>query len=803
MSLGSGNTEVVGYEDVRPYWDRLRIQLGEVLAAEPAEADTQPEPCDHCTFCEFQITCEKTWREADSLVYVAGISKVERAALEEVGVETMAALATRTEPVDDVRPERLERLRVQAELQVQARRHPEEKPPFVLIEPDDDPVWGHGFEQLPEPDPADIFLDFEGHPFWRPDRGLFFLFGYLAADEAGEWRFHALWAHDEPGERAMVEELVGIIEDRRARHPGMHVYHYNHTERSSLESLAAEYAVSETALARLVDAGVFVDLLVVARNAVQVGVESYGLKHLERLTDYERSHEIDKGASAVVAFDLYGTDGDQSHLDAIAAYNEDDVRATLALRDWIVAHRPPGLPWRTTALDPEEEPAEIDLLLDALATFEEGSEQRLLADLLGYWIREWRAYIAPILGTLIDDPARFHDDPSVLSGLGQPEEITRLKANGSPAKWPALRLSFPDQPLDRDFADDRVQQVIYATPEGLLGFASVDGIDVAAGTIDVVWDGGCQERGVVPGAVMANTWVRPRPKPEAIDLLARQVLDPTSHGEPNPVTMALLRGDPPAFAGDGGPPDGWFNDDPAALSEWATQLDHSVLAVQGPPGTGKTYRGAHMAKALVDAGKRVGIMAMSHHAIDNFLAEIVDVFAQEPAVPLRAVRRHGEPEGGGLPGVTYTGSNAELAKDDYDVVACTSWQYAGKDLQGAPVDVLLIDEAGQLALVDAVVASMAAESVVLLGDPQQLPQVAQASHPGGSGASALGHLLGEHETMPPTRGVFIEETRRMHPDVCRFISDRIYEGRLTSYVDCAKQGTDLGTGLRWLEGRPR
>ena len=89
--------------------------------------------------------------------------------------------------------------------------------------------------------------------------------------------------------------------------------------------------------------GVFVDLLVVARNAVQVGVESYGLKHLERLTDYERSHEIDKGAGAVVAFDLYGADGDQSHLDAIAAYNEDDVRATLALRDWIVAHRPAGL----------------------------------------------------------------------------------------------------------------------------------------------------------------------------------------------------------------------------------------------------------------------------------------------------------------------------------------------------------------------------------------------------------------------------------------------------------------------------
>jgi uncharacterized protein len=121
------------------------------------------------------------------------------------------------------------------------------------------------------------------------------------------------------------------------------------------------------------------------------------------------------------------------------------------------------------------------------------------------------------------------------------------------------------------------------------------------------------------------------------------------------------------------------------------------------------------------------------------------------------------------------------------------------------VDVLVIDEAGQFSLADALASSRSARNLVLLGDPLQLPQVALASHPGGSGASALEHVLGPDATIPVDRGVFIGQTRRMHPDVCSFVSDVIYEGRLTSHPSCADQGTSFGTGLRWLrahhEGR--
>ncbi len=799
VSLGSSRSESVRFEYVRPYWERLRGQLSDVLAVVPGATATRPEPCDHCQFCEFAETCEATWREADSLVYVAGIRTAERKALEAGDVDSLAALAARVEPVVDLRPDRLTRLRVQADLQVQAREQPEgAKPPFVIVERGDDPVWGRGFEQLPAPDPADIFLDFEGHPFWRADRGLFFLFGYIAADNSGTWGYHQMWAHDETEEAASVEELIAYIAERRAAHPGMHVYHYNHTERSSLEALTAEHAVAEGSLAKLVADGVFIDLLLAARNAVQVGTEGYGLKHLERLTDFERSHEMDRGAGAVVAFEGYGSTRDQTLLDAIAVYNEDDVRATRALRDWLIDHRPADLDWRA---DPEGDDryADVDALTERLTAFAEGTPQRRLADLLGYWIREWQAHIAPIIGTLTNDATDHLDDPSVLAGLGDAEVVDRLTPTGRPAKWPGLRLRFPAQPLDRGFRDGRPEKVIHLSPEGLVSRATVDSIDVKNGTLVLEWNGQSQEHGSIPGSVVIDDWVGPTSKLGALNHLVNQALDPDTHGSPNPVTLELLQGAPPAFRSGGGPADGRFSDGTDDLADWVTELDESVLAVQGPPGTGKTYRGAHMAKKLVAAGKRVGIMAMSHHAIDNFLAEIVKVFAEAPGVELHAARRRDEPVDGGLAGVTYVSSNSALANPKYNVVCGTAWTFAGKDLLSEPVDVLLIDEAGQLALIDAVVASMAARSVVLLGDPMQLPQVARASHPGESGHSALGHVLGDRDTIEDTFGVFITETRRMHPDVCRFISDRIYEDRLTSHADCANQDTERGTGLRWLK----
>lgn len=805
VSLGSGRTDVLSFDEVRPYWTRLRAQVRAAIDAGPDDTPTRPEPCDHCDFCEFAPDCEQTWRDADSLIYVAGIRRAERAALETDAVGTLALLAERTAEVADLRTERLTRLRTQAALQVKAREAGEPaKPPFLLIEADDDePVWGHGFEHLPAPDPGDIFLDFEGHPFWRADRGLFFLFGYVAADETGQWRYQQLWAHDEASERVAVEQLIADIEARRAGHPGMHVYHYNHTERSALQALSDEYAVAEAALGRLIDAGVFVDLLLVARNAVQVGVEGYGLKHLERLTDYERRHDIDKGAGAVVAYEAWMADGDPDHLVAIARYNDDDVRATRALRDWLVDHRPAELDWRPDA--PEGEQSElardVDELLEGLAAFEPGTPQRDTADLLGYWRREWRVYAADVMRRLVAEADKQATDVGTIGGLHDPVEVSALTPTGRARKWPSLRLSFPPQELAGQLVEGDLEKVIYLTDAGQLAFAVVDELDAAAGTLALKWDQRCQEHGTVPAAVVPDEWFSPRAKFDAIVNLGRQLLDPATAGAPNPATLALLVADEPRFVDGGGPADGRFTDDPAQLAQWVCQLDAGVLAVQGPPGTGKTYRGAHIAKALVRQGWRVGVMSMSHHAIGNMLEGMAKTFAEAPSVDLRAMRKVSDKERADqrpIPGVTNTESNPDLAGAGVDVVAGTAWAFASPAMINEPVDVLLVDEAGQLALVDALAGSVSARNVVLLGDPLQLAQVSQATHPGISGLSALGHLLRGEDTISDDRGVFVKETRRMHPDVCRFISDRIYGGRLGSFADCARQATTVGTGLRWL-----
>ncbi|HXE81468.1 MAG TPA: AAA domain-containing protein [Vicinamibacterales bacterium] len=100
------------------------------------------------------------------------------------------------------------------------------------------------------------------------------------------------------------------------------------------------------------------------------------------------------------------------------------------------------------------------------------------------------------------------------------------------------------------------------------------------------------------------------------------------------------------------------------------------------------------------------------------------------------------------------------------------------------VDYLFIDEAGQMALADAIAAPASARRIVLLGDPQQLPHVTQNSHPEGSGRSVLEHLLGDEVTVPEDRNLFLARSWRMHPDIGRFVLEHSYDGRLTSAPGC-------------------
>ena len=247
------------------------------------------------------------------------------------------------------------------------------------------------------------------------------------------------------------------------------------------------------------------------------------------------------------------------------------------------------------------------------------------------------------------------------------------------------------------------------------------------------------------------------------------------------------------------------------LGRLAERLDDSYLFIQGPPGSGKTWTGAQL--AIASAPQRC---ARRHRR---------DEPQGDPQPPARDRGRPPTSSGlsfqgwkkssAGNPESEYhsklersfiTNESDQQAfppPDDVQLLAGTAWLFAPESMDGT-LDYLIIDEAGQVSLADALAMGTAARNLILLGDPLQLAQVSQGVHPDGSGASVLEHLLGEHGTIPPERGVFLDRTRRMHPDVCRFVSEVVYESRLHAIPECENQrihatGALTGTGVRFIE----
>jgi uncharacterized protein len=217
------------------------------------------------------------------------------------------------------------------------------------------------------------------------------------------------------------------------------------------------------------------------------------------------------------------------------------------------------------------------------------------------------------------------------------------------------------------------------------------------------------------------------------------------------------------------------------------RLAESHLLVQGPPGAGKTFTSSHAIVELLARGKRVGVSSNSHKAINNLLVAVEKVAAAR-RIRFQGVKKSNDPaqflNGSGV--IEDTTSNEVAAVGAYDLIAGTAWLFARPELDQS-LDYLFVDEAGQVSLANVAAMGVSAKNIVLVGDQMQLSQPLQGVHPDGSGASALGHLLGELSTVPPDRGIFLAVTRRMHPDLCGFISEAVYDGRLQAAAENAVQ----------------
>lgn len=792
--------------DFAAYYRYVKARLEKATERMGGNPPTYPEPNPHCSVCRWWLECDTQWRKDDHLSLVAGISKLQRKQLQTWETVTVEQLAKFPLPLQQ-RPEHgskdgYVRVREQARVQVAGRNHA--RPIHELLEVFDD----RGLSRLPEPSPGDVFFDLEGDPFVGLG-GREYLFGVATEDEGGKTTYESRWGTTPEEEKQAFEWFVDSVVARWARYPALHIYHFAPYEPSALKRLMGRYATREDEIDRMLRAGLLVDLHTVLKQAVRASVEEYSLKALEVFHGFGRAVPLDEARRAMrqVEHSLElgrPTDVDESIWKTVQGYNADDCLSTRSLRDWLegerraleqAGHRIPRPPVSVGA--PPEAVDERQQRVTALvADLQNGipadirertDEQKgrwLLANLLDWHRREskadwWEFYR---LRDLPDED--LLDERTGLAGLQFVERIVVER------KIPVDRYSFEKQETDVRRGDK-----VCARGDS---FGQVVSVDLAARTVDIkktkktadshpvsvfVDRRGPSSDTLAEALFRLGTWV----KTNTVDV-------PGAYRAGRDI---LLR-QPPRLITGAGALVRLGESTVDAAKRIAVSLDHSVLAIQGPPGAGKTYTGARMICELIRQKKKVGITAVSHRVIRNLLDEVLAAAKEAGMNDVACVQKVSEPEEDLPSGITITTDNAvalaALHDGGADVVAGTAWLWSREDVVET-VDVLFVDEAGQMSLANVLAVAQAAKSLVLLGDPQQLDQPLRGSHPEGAEASALEHLLAGAKTIPPDKGLFLDRTWRLHPKICEFTSEVFYESRLESREGLENQRIE---GHPWL-----
>ena len=800
-------------DDYMAYYRGVRDRFLATMAAEGVVSyppvGTYPEPVDHCDVCRWAAECAIRRRADDHLSLVAGISARQRRALEGRGVTTLEALGELPIPVmpplEGTSAGALERVREQARLQLEGRRLGEPRYELLLPAPGEPIDPERGLASLPEPSPGDLFLDLEGDPYAFED-GLDYLFGVLDCDGT----FHAFWSRDGDGEfglageRLAFERLMDFIAERRAADPTMHVYHYAPYEPTALKRLMGRYGTRETEVDDLLRQGVLVDLLRVVRQSMRASVESYSIKKLEIFYGFEREIDLRDAGSSIVAFEQWlqlgeGERPGSEHLERIERYNRDDVISDQRLRDWLEDRRPElasltGRPVpRPLAREPlpeslSDEVLRTQALVDRLADpavvptdpADRSPEQHgrwLLAQLLGWHRREDKAAWWEFFRLMDLTPAQLVDEDDPI-GLLEPVEPIGELVKGKQV-W---RYRFPEQEFDLGrpgtVFEPRQKAERPNDKPGAWACGDVVAVDQVNLTVDLKRDPSTPHpEGIVPMSVVGSANQKERLR-DLGEWVAEHGIDADG---PERAVRDLLMGRPPrAGQSPGAPLGGPDESDLQAARRLALALEETVLPIQGPPGSGKTHSGARMIVSLIGAGKRVGITGTSHKVIGNLIRSVLAA-AHDEGVTVLPVQRADPSQV--LDDERVVRANdagvvrARLDDARANLAAGTSWLWSTEAMRDS-VDVLFVDEAGQISLANVVAMGHAANSIVLLGDPQQLDQPMQGTHPPGADRSALAHVLGSDATIPPERGLFLETTWRLHPALCRFTSEAFYDDRL-------------------------
>jgi predicted RecB family nuclease len=812
LILGDGVTSSHRLRDILPVYRRRRARLEAII--DERVADTTPTPwgdpryvaCGRCAACAEQVELHH------DVLLVAGLRGTQRARLRAAGVETMEQLAARTAPVDGISEATLGGLRDQAALQLETG---EGAAPAWRV------VNASALAAIPAPDEGDIFFDFEGDPLYREGGawGLDYLFGLVETDAS----FVPFWAHSLAEERRALIDFLDYLAERRARYPRMHVYHYASYERTHLLSLAARHGYGEEIVDDLLRNNVLVDLYPVVKQGIRVGSRSYSLKKLEPLYMDVGRDGVSNAADSITEYVRYRDLLDDGEADAaasvlgdIARYNEYDCVSTLRLRDWLLQRAAENVAPAPVALDPEldmplpvplREPdpvfLELSALLEGVPPTERTADQSALAlasaaidyhrrELKSFWwdhyarlaepVEDWGDTRDVLIVAAVDverdwyREGRQRSDRRVLRITGALAPGSSVKAGANPF----LLYDAPYPPILRSREPGSRTAHNRATV--------LEVIDESVFRVEEVLERDAPRYVELPMALTPGTPPPAGTQVDAISGWGRAVLDALPEMLPDAALDVLRRVPPRLRAGalhasvgdtaDGNPADSLAG----RIRDTLLALDHSYLAVPGPPGTGKTFTGSRVIADLVrDHGWRVGVVAQSHAAVENMLAGIVAA-GLDPELVGKKPRRGGEGDNVPWSGPA-SGTVDAFPHGSGFVLGGTAWTFSNANaVPRHSLDLLVVDEAGQYSLASTIAAAVSAERLLLLGDPQQLPQVSQGTHPEPVDESALGWLSAGHDVLPPEFGFFLATSWRMHPAVCLAVSRLSYEGRLVSHA---------------------
>lgn len=783
-------------------------------------------PRESCVRCRWATSCDTGRHDALDISLVQGIRSTTRSALVAHGMSTLQELAGAKDEMRPIEPKEVSRetfanLREQADIQLRGLGLP--KPLFEVRD-------ATALELLPNADAGDIWFDMEGDPFAHEGDGLEYMFGVLALSTLVPDSTHFLTfdAKNRDEEKLAFKGFIEYVLERKAKYPNMHIYHYASYEVSAMLRLAQRHGILEFEVDQLVRKGTFIDLYSIVRKAFRFSTESLSIKYIEKLFwEQERDIDVKTAVGSVIEFErALGVlaEGDKEQFEAIVEeirkYNHDDVKSTRALDLWLRTQAAAlGVITRVRAEDesfevsdePElerVEPIALQLqryLPEKLENWDELHRGiSLTAAAISFHHREAR----PAWWAIFDRVTAPEEDLDSFNDVLVPTSVDATEwAKVGRQRNHRRTLAISSEGIDlRQVLDfEHTPMVLYR--HAPIGFREVKGSTrgfAEAKILELQEDYAILEEterkgsGIwdeVPMAILPGAPIRTH-HIEAIlrDELGASTLFRIENNQPVFPELAwcdvLLRRKPRQKSGvlDSS------NNSIEKITNALLDSKNSYIAVQGPPGTGKTYVGANVIANLVRKGWRIGIVAQSHAVVEHLMNTIRE---KDPHIPM--AKKGQSPQTQPAYHVDDVAAWASSMMDTGYVIGGTVWTFSKPDVRLLNLDLMVIDEAGQFSLANSLVAISAAQRALLLGDPQQLPQVSQGKHPEPVNESVLAHILGERKTLPADYGFFLDVTYRLHPLLARPVSKLQYEDRLHSDARCERRSLEgIKPGLHIL-----